>query len=105
MSPDRRPWRRTHARGPDVPRERVIVRVAKNPGLAVLLSFLLCGLGQIYNGQILKGLLFMFVLAISIPLAAFGIGWLTGGAMWLAGLFDAYQTAQHMNQDAEAGAL
>jgi len=28
----------------------------KNPGLAAILSFFICGLGQIYNGQIAKGI-------------------------------------------------
>jgi TM2 domain-containing membrane protein YozV len=79
----------------------VIVRNTKNPGLAAVLSFLLCGLGQVYNGQILKGLLFLFIFGVSIPLAAFGIGWLTGGAMWLAGVFDAYHTAQRLNRETE----
>jgi len=29
---------------------------AKNPGVAAVLSFFFSGLGQIYNGQILKGI-------------------------------------------------
>ena len=31
----------------------------KNPGLAAVLSFFYMGLGQIYNGQIAKGIAFI----------------------------------------------
>src|SRR5580700_1751745 len=34
----------------------------KSPGVAVLLSFFYTGLGQIYNGEVFKGLLMMLVL-------------------------------------------
>lgn len=44
----------------------------KSSGLATLLSFFWCGLGQIYNGQIFKGIILMFLYAISWILA----GWL-----------------------------
>ena len=33
----------------------------KNPGLAAVLSFFYMGLGQIYNGQISKGIIFIVV--------------------------------------------
>ncbi len=35
----------------------------KNPTIATLLSFFWTGLGQIYNGQILKGVFFMICYA------------------------------------------
>jgi len=38
----------------------------RNPGLAAVFSFLFSGLGQIYNGQILKGLLIIFLSFLSI---------------------------------------
>lgn len=37
----------------------------KNPGLAAVLSFLFCGLGQIYNGQFGKAVAFILGAAIS----------------------------------------
>ena len=40
--------------------EEILRNSVRNPGLAVLLSFFLPGLGQIYNGKISKGLLFIF---------------------------------------------
>ena len=37
----------------------------KNPGVAAVLSFFYCGLGQIYNGQILKGIIMLVAYTIS----------------------------------------
>lgn len=36
-----------------------------HPGFAAVLSFIFNGLGQLYNGQIFKGLLIIFLAAIS----------------------------------------
>jgi TM2 domain-containing membrane protein YozV len=38
----------------------------KNPGLAVLLSVFWCGLGQIYNGEIRKGVALMVLYTPSV---------------------------------------
>lgn len=38
----------------------------KSPGAAAVLSFVFNGLGQLYNGQILKGLVIIFVSALSM---------------------------------------
>jgi TM2 domain-containing membrane protein YozV len=91
----------------------------KNPGAAAVLSFLFNGLGQLYNGQIKKGLLIIFISSLGMLVLIFGsilIGfWLLGKiislkvlilglALFLAGLicicilgiysiFDAYQVA------------
>lgn len=43
-----------------------------NPGLAAVLSFIWNGLGQIYNGQIRKGLTIMFVSTISMLIVIVG---------------------------------
>jgi len=56
----------------------------RSPGLAAFLSFIIAGLGQIYNGQIGKGLLIFFT------------GWLV--IPWVFGIFDAYSTAKKINQ-------
>ena len=72
----------------------------KSPLLAALLSAFLCGLGQIYNGSILRGII-LFVLmcvlwAISGFLGAltFGLGMIpfaiVAGALWIFGVVDAY---------------
>lgn len=44
----------------------------KNPGIAAVLSFVFTGLGQIYNGDIKKGLWLMFISAISVVLLIIG---------------------------------
>jgi len=38
----------------------------KNPGLAAVLSFVFNGLGQLYNGQIIKGLAIIFISTLNI---------------------------------------
>jgi hypothetical protein len=37
-----------------------------NPGTAAVLSFVFSGLGQLYNGQIIKGLVVIFLTACSL---------------------------------------
>ncbi len=95
-----------------------------NPGVAAVLSFLFNGLGQIYNGQILKGLLLMAVssmLMIWMVVGAVFCGYyfLTGfqyrwAVTWALGclipsisgialigiynIFDAYGTALRMKE-------
>lgn len=53
-----------------------------NPGVAAVLSFIFNGLGQLYNGQILKGLTIVFFSAIAMLIFLIGsvfIGfWLLG---------------------------
>ena len=66
----------------------------KNPVVAFLLSFLFCGLGQIYNGQVSKGLL-LFVL-----------GWLTicgFGILWIVSMVDAVMIAKKLQQGQAVG--
>jgi TM2 domain-containing membrane protein YozV len=98
------------------------VVVKKEPALALLLSLvggfltggLLLGLGQIYNGQIKKGIgicianIFMGIVAIVLYLAisfiTMGVGFvcclpvlLVPVAFWLWALYDAYVTADKIN--------
>lgn len=37
-----------------------------NPGIAAVLSFIFNGLGQLYNGQIAKGLAIIFISSLSL---------------------------------------
>jgi TM2 domain-containing membrane protein YozV len=61
----------------------------KHPGVAAVLSFLFNGLGQLYNGQIARGLWIIFLSSISMLVCVMGsvfIGlWLLGkvSAMWM----------------------
>src|SRR3989338_8963908 len=50
----------------------------KNPGLAAVLSFFFAGLGQIYNGQMAKGLILMAIDIINFLLLFVLIGFVTG---------------------------
>jgi TM2 domain-containing membrane protein YozV len=98
----------------------------KSSGLAALLSFLWCGLGQIYNGQIIKGVIMMitfppmtwFGLTLSLGSLIVGAGAIkpedsaaAGGmavvgfilsigafVLWIFGMVSAYRSAERFNQ-------
>lgn len=69
----------------------------KNSGVAAVLSFFYTGLGQIYNGEILKGVIFMIIQAINFALMMVLIGFITAPLFWLWGMYDAYTTAERIN--------
>jgi TM2 domain-containing membrane protein YozV len=69
----------------------------KNPGLAAVLSFLISGLGQIYNGQIVKGLVVLAIQSINIALTQILIGWVPLIIVWVWAIFDAYRVAERIN--------
>jgi len=70
---------------------------AKSPGLAAVLSFLIVGLGQIYNGQIGKGIGLIICYVISILLCFVLIGFILLPILWIYGIYDAYTTATKIN--------
>ena len=78
----------------------ILVKSGKSAGVAAVLSFLWCGLGQIYNGEIGKGLLFATLYFFSFVLIFAVIGVLTTPLMWIWGMVDAYRTAESINQKA-----
>jgi hypothetical protein len=47
-------------------------RYLTHPGLAAVLSFLFTGLGQLYNGQIKKALILMFLSSVAMILTILG---------------------------------
>ncbi|PIC95571.1 hypothetical protein CSV69_10905 [Sporosarcina sp. P26b] len=69
----------------------------KQPGIAAVLSFFWTGVGQIYNGQILKGIFLIILQGINGLLMFVGIGFITYPIVWIWGMFDAYKTAERMN--------
>lgn len=71
----------------------------KNPGLAAVLSFFWMGLGQIYNGQIAKGIAFIIVYTISWLLMFVLIGVITTPILFIYGMYDAYKSAEKVNFD------
>ena len=72
----------------------------KNPVLALILSLLIVGLGQVYNGQTVKGLIF-FIVAVIIGFT--GIGLIISFLIWLYAMYDAYNTAQRINEGENVG--
>lgn len=73
----------------------------KDPGVAALLSVILTGLGQIYNEEIGKGLLFMIVQVVNVALMALLIGFITFPIVWIWSIWDAKKTAERINSGAE----
>jgi TM2 domain-containing membrane protein YozV len=69
----------------------------KNPTIATLLSFFWTGLGQIYNGQILKGVFFMICYAFSWVLMWIVVGFITTPILWIWGMVDANNSAKRIN--------
>lgn len=70
----------------------------KNPSVATVLSFLFMGLGQIYNGQIGKGIMFIVLYFISVMLMLVVIGFITTPVLWIWGMVDANNSAKRINQ-------
>jgi TM2 domain-containing membrane protein YozV len=69
----------------------------KNPSTATILSFFFMGLGQIYNGQIGKGIAFIVLYGISLLLMFILIGFVTTPILWIVGMIDANKSAKKIN--------
>ncbi|HII3146284.1 TPA: SHOCT domain-containing protein [Citrobacter braakii] len=65
----------------------------KQPILAALLSFLICGVGQIYNGEVLKGI-GLFVVACIFGVIFFPLALIPA----ILGCIEAYTTANKINE-------
>ena len=70
----------------------------RNPILAAILSLIVAGLGQIYNGQIGKGVIFILIQLINGALTAVLIGWFLLSIVGLWAMIDAYMTAKRNNE-------
>jgi TM2 domain-containing membrane protein YozV len=70
----------------------------RSPILAAVLSLIIAGLGQIYNGQVTKGVIFIVVQLINGALTAVLIGWFLLPLVGLWAMIDAYMTAKHNNE-------
>jgi len=84
-------------------KEKVQYKPHKSPGGAALLS-IIPGLGQIYNGQVVKGIGIVFLFASTISLATmyehediFPIFPLLATIIYFGGIVDAYRTAKQLN--------
>lgn len=65
----------------------------KSAGIAAVLSALWSGLGQIYNGQIVKGLALMALQVFNALLVFVLVGFITGPIVWIWAIYDAYTVA------------
>jgi TM2 domain-containing membrane protein YozV len=80
-------------------RNNQFVSPPKNPGVSAVLSFLFLGLGQIYNGQIGKAILFWFINIMLIVLGfMLAVPFLMIPILWIYGIFDAYNAAEQLNR-------
>ncbi|HEX3001947.1 MAG TPA: DUF5683 domain-containing protein [Methanoregula sp.] len=71
----------------------------RNPRLATLLSAICPGLGQAYNYQIIRGLVFLIVFILFIPFV------IPSFFLWIVTIRDAYMYAQELNKDTRSGFL
>ncbi len=62
-----------------------------------MLSFLFTGLGQIYNGQIGKGLVFVVLGVVFVITMIVLIGFILYPVFWIYNIYDAYTTAKKIN--------
>lgn len=102
--------------GPDEYDMAAILVNKKSEGLAILLSFIITGLGQMYVGRIGRGIgllvaqivMSMLVMAIITPLLHSSPGvmlvfvlilMLAVLILWIFGMYDAYRLAKEHNQE------
>lgn len=83
---------------PGYPRANTLQSELKNPGIAAVLSFLIVGLGQVYNGEIGKGIVLILIYFIALGTILIGIGIFLVPVLWLYGVLDAYNTAKRLNE-------
>lgn len=69
----------------------------KSSGIAAIASFFIPGLGQIYNGEIGKGILFIIISFILVLLMLVAIGFILYPLFWILNIYDAYKTAERIN--------
>ncbi|MDP6494466.1 MAG: hypothetical protein QGI09_03390 [Dehalococcoidia bacterium] len=74
----------------------------KNPTTATILSFFIAGLGQVYNGQIGKGIVFIVLYVISLVLMFVVVGFITTPILWIWGMVDANNSAKKINEQMAA---
>ena len=70
----------------------------RSPILAAVLSLIVAGLGQIYNGQVTKGVLLIVAQLINTALTVVLIGWILMPIVGLWSMIDAYVTAERNNK-------
>lgn len=69
----------------------------KNPGLALVASFFITGLGQLMNGEGGKGVAMFFLQVVNVMLMFVLIGFITWPIVWIWSMADAYMSAKAWN--------
>jgi TM2 domain-containing membrane protein YozV len=81
----------------------------KNPVVSAILSFVIPGLGQIYNGQIVKGVGFVFIavfllfaILLLVGYVSYPIFWIYAiyPIFWIYAIYDAYISAKKIGAGA-----
>jgi len=70
----------------------------KVEGFSAVLSFFVPGLGQIYNGQIGRGIVILCIFALCLVSMFILIGFLLAPVLWIWNIYDAYGSAKKINQ-------
>ena len=73
--------------------------VRKSPSTAGCLSFLICGVGQMYNGQVAKGVV-LLIAALVVGSFTFGVG---GLIILIISIVDAIKIAEKINAGKTVG--
>jgi TM2 domain-containing membrane protein YozV/ribosomal protein L40E len=79
------------------PAPQTFIQEKKSTGIAAIASVILPGLGQIYNGQIGKGIMFIILAIIFGVLVILLIGLILYPLFWAYNIYDAYNTAKKIN--------
>ena len=74
----------------------------KNPSVATILSFFFMGLGQIYNGQIGKGIIFIILYGTTFALIFILIRFITTPSLLIWGMVDSNSSATNVNAEIPA---
>jgi TM2 domain-containing membrane protein YozV len=69
----------------------------KNTGIAAIASFVIPGLGQIYCGEIGRGIMIFIGFVISCLLIMLIIGIIIAPLFWVWNVYDAYTLAKKIN--------
>lgn len=70
----------------------------KNPGIALLISFFIPGVGSLYASKTNTGLIILIGYIISWVLTIVIVGFVGVFGFWVWGMIDAYQAAQAWNR-------
>ena len=71
----------------------------KNPSISAVLSAFWVGIGQIYNGEIVKGIGLGLIYGVSIGLIFYNIWFILATiAIWIWGIFDSHGSANVINK-------